>query len=138
MYGNDPEVLATAATLVLFIALYQIADDTQATVAGVLRGFKDTRVPMFISLVGDWIIALPIGAWLGFGDYGVYGFWIGLTVGLAAVAMGVSGRFASTSRNTARIRRSLTLWLANDGRTHPPSVITWSRSQCRRLERNHK
>ncbi|MCZ6656593.1 MAG: MATE family efflux transporter [Gammaproteobacteria bacterium] len=105
LYGNDPEVLATAATLILFIALYQIADDTQATVAGVLRGFKDTRVPMFISLVGYWIIALPIGAWLGFGDYGVYGFWIGLTVGLAAVAIGVSGRFWSTSRNTERIRR---------------------------------
>ena len=75
LYGNDPEVLATAATLILFIAFYQVADDSQATIVGVLRGFKDTRAPMIISLVGYWIIALPIGAWLGFGDYGVYGFW---------------------------------------------------------------
>ncbi|MFV2091077.1 MAG: MATE family efflux transporter, partial [Pseudomonadales bacterium] len=87
---------------------YQIVDDTQATMAGSLRGYKDTRAPMVYSLVGYWVLALPLGAALGFGwfglpEQGVAGFWMGMTIGLAIVAVCMGARLLSTSRNPERI-----------------------------------
>ena len=91
VYTEDAAVLAIAANLLLFVAVYQIADDIQATLAGCLRGYKDTQVPMLISLVGYWGLALPVGVAFGFGllglpEYGVYGLWLGMTLGLFIVA----------------------------------------------------
>ena len=108
VYSNDVAVIGVAATLILFIAVYQIFDDAQATMAGSLRGYKDTRVPMLYSVVGYWLLAFPVGLALGYGwwnvpELGVYGFWIGLSVGLAAVAVAMGLRLVSTSRNEERI-----------------------------------
>ncbi|MCZ6458398.1 MAG: MATE family efflux transporter, partial [Gammaproteobacteria bacterium] len=103
-------VLAMAASLLLFIAVYQIVDDTQATMVGALRGYKDTRMPTVFSLIGYWFLALPLGAALAFGwfdlpAYGVAGFWFAMTLGLASVAVCIGIRLVSTSRNDARIER---------------------------------
>lgn len=95
-YSNDPAVLELAASLMLFVAVYQVFDNCQATAIGALRGYKDTRVPMFITLVGYWFVGLPVAASLGFGWIGeplhVYGFWLGLAVALALVACLVCAR----------------------------------------------
>jgi MATE family multidrug resistance protein len=104
VYTNDKAVLEMAAKLVLLIAAFQIADDTQVTVGGALRGYKDTRVPMIFSLLGYWAVALPLGAvlgygWLGFPPFGVYGFWIGMTFGLVLVAVSLGIRLWRTSRD---------------------------------------
>jgi MATE family multidrug resistance protein len=109
IYSNDPEVLTLAATLLIFIAVYQIVDDTQATMIGALRGYKDTRAPMLYSLLGYWVVAMPLGAalgfgWLGYEPWGVYGFWAGLTIGLSIVAVCVGVRLLRTSRNDSRIQ----------------------------------
>jgi len=108
IYTGDNAVLELAASLMVFIAIYQIVDDSQATVGGTLRGYKDTRAPMVYSLVGYWFLALPLGAvlcfgWLGFEPMGVRGYWVGLTLGLAVVAILMGIRLVSTSRNPDRI-----------------------------------
>jgi MATE family multidrug resistance protein len=108
LYTTEAPVLELAASLIIFIALYQIVDDTQATMGGVLRGYKDTRAPMIYTLVGFWFLALPLGAGLCFGWFGrepmgVSGYWIGMTLGLAVVAACMGLRLISTSRNPDRI-----------------------------------
>ena len=105
LYSQDANVLAMAAVLILIIAVYQIADATQGTAVGALRGYKDTRAPMIFALVGYWLIALPLAAYFGFGDYGVYGFWTGMAIGVALVAAAGGLRLISTSRNHDRIKR---------------------------------
>lgn len=103
-FTTDPDVAALASKLVLFVALYIIVDNAQATAIGALRGYKDTRAPMLIALVGYWGMALPLGAALGFGwlgtALGVYGFWIGLATGLAFVAAALSWRLFRLSQRT--------------------------------------
>ncbi len=93
--SRELAVATLAAELILFVALYLIVDSAQATAVGALRGYKDTRVPMMIALFGFWGVALPVGAALGFGwigpGLGVYGFWIGLAIGLTIVS-GLLGR----------------------------------------------
>ena len=110
IYTTDAEVVRIAANLLIFIAVYQIFDDTNATMAGALRGYKDTRVPMIISLIGYWLIALPLGAMLANGalgtqPMGVYGYWGGMTFGLSLVAIGMGLRLRRTSRDGALIER---------------------------------
>ena len=114
MFAIVGTVIDLAASLMVFIALYQLVDDSNATLSGVLRGYKDTRAPMIFSLVGYWFLALPLGAalcfgWLGTKAYGVSGYWMGMTVGLAIVAICMGWRLASTSRNADRIRAFSTL-----------------------------
>ncbi len=60
LFSTDPQVNALAATVVIFVAAYQLADDTQVVAIGALRGYKDTQVPMWIALFGYWIVAVPI------------------------------------------------------------------------------
>ena len=110
IYSDDEQVTALAAALLLLVAIYQVFDDTQGTMAGTLRGYKDTRAPMIYSLLGYWAFALPLGAALGFGLWGlpalgVFGFWLALAGGLAGVAAAMGARLYNTSRDPARIRR---------------------------------
>lgn len=88
-----------AAAYLAVAALFQLFDGGQAVGMGVLRGLKDTRVPMVIAGTGYWLIGLPLGAaaaWLlGLGGVGV---WWGLALGLAIVAALVVARFAARER----------------------------------------
>ena len=99
LYSNDSEVRAIASSLLLFAALYQLSDAWQVTVSGALRGFEDTTVPMFITLLAYWGIGLPVGYTLALTDLllpamGPEGFWIGLLSGLTAAALMLSMRLS--------------------------------------------
>ena len=109
IYTSDPAVLALTAEVLLIVAAYQFFDCTQATMIGALRGYKDTQYPMIISIIGYWLIALPVGTILGWGllgwNLGVLGFWIGLGCGVGFVALFAIVRLYRTSRDVDRIAR---------------------------------
>lgn len=91
LYTTDPTVSATAATLLVFTAMYQFSDALQTAANGALRGYKDTKVPMILSIAAYWGLALPLGMTLGLTDYvvpamGEKGFWIGIVTGLSIAA----------------------------------------------------
>lgn len=90
-YGTTAEI-ATAATAFLHIAAwFQLGDVAQAVASGALRGLGDTKVPLRLTLVGYWLIAVPVGAWLCFRTpLSGTGLWVGLAVGvcLASLALG--------------------------------------------------
>ncbi|MBK8187688.1 MAG: MATE family efflux transporter [Cellvibrio sp.] len=90
-YTNDEVVKDIARHLILFAAIFQIADVVQVTMVHVLRGFKDTKIPMLIMILAFWGICLPLGYSLTFTDWiipatGASGFWIALIVGLSCAA----------------------------------------------------
>lgn len=98
----DPAVAALAAALLSVAAVFQLFDGVQASVAGALRGLKDTRVPMLIAAVAYWGVGLTTGATLGLvRGGGAEGLWWGLTLGLASAAVGLSLRFARKTRARA-------------------------------------
>lgn len=88
---NDPAnagVISLCVSFLAFGALFQIVDGAQAVAAGMLRGLRDTRVPMFLALLGYWGVGLPLGALLAFTfKFEGIGVWIGLAGGLAIVAV---------------------------------------------------
>ncbi|MEY3982611.1 MAG: hypothetical protein RL160_168 [Bacteroidota bacterium] len=93
-YTDDAAVVGVATVLLIYAALFQLADGVQAVSLGLLRGIKDVRIPSIALVVCYWIIGLPLGWWLGFGaDLKTEGIWIGFTVGLFLTALFASARF---------------------------------------------
>jgi MATE family multidrug resistance protein len=99
-------VLELAVPLIVIAGAFQLVDGLQVVGASLLRGLKDTRVPMVLALIAYW----PIGfscAWvfafpLGFRGEGV---WFGFVTGLAAAAVLLCGRFWLLVRRQARTTR---------------------------------
>lgn len=101
-YTSEADVAPLAVHFLYFAAVFQIVDCIQATANGALRGIKDTRVPLLITLVAYWIIGMPFAVWLAFStSQGPSGVWWGFIVALAIAAVGLSLRFFD---KTARSR----------------------------------
>jgi MATE family multidrug resistance protein len=101
----DLEAPRNAATIgyalgfVRIAALFQLVDGAQGVLACMLRGVQDSRVPMAMALVGYWLIGAPTGLALGFlTPLGGFGLWIGLAVGLTAVAAMLLARWRGKER----------------------------------------
>jgi MATE family multidrug resistance protein len=94
VYTEDAAVVEIAVTLLVFAALFQISDGLQVSANGALRGLKDTKIPMVMTVLAYWLIGLPLGYVLCMSwELGASGLWIGLIVGLSVAAVLLSGRF---------------------------------------------
>jgi MATE family multidrug resistance protein len=97
---DDPDVIAVAAAIFFIFALSQIADGLQSTMLGALRGMSDTAVPGAVSLLGYWVIGLPVGWWLAHpGGLGPAGIWAGFVIGVGCVGMLLLRRFLRQTRD---------------------------------------
>jgi MATE family multidrug resistance protein len=88
VYTPDAEVLKIGSHLLAIAAVFQLFDGVQTVTTGALRGFGNTRTPMFINLAGYYLFGLPLGYFLCFKyGHGIYGLWIGLSAALIAIAI---------------------------------------------------
>lgn len=93
-FTPEADVAALAARLLVVAAVFQIFDGGQVIGAAALRGLADVRVPMGITFVAYWVIALPLAYLLGVrGSFGALGIWLGLAAGLASAALLLGWRF---------------------------------------------
>jgi MATE family multidrug resistance protein len=84
---ENRSAIALVTSMLIVGALSQILDGVQTTAAGALRGLKDTRVPMLLSLLTFWGIGLSSGYVLGFCyGFGGVGLWLGQSIGVATSA----------------------------------------------------
>ena len=87
IYTNDLQVHGLIVQLLFLAAIFQLPDGFQASAAGALRGYKDTRMPMLITVIAYWLVGLPLGWGLGIHlGYGAKGMWVGLIAGLSIAA----------------------------------------------------
>lgn len=101
-YTRDAVVVSTAAQLLLFAAVFQLADGVQAASNGALRGLKDTRVPAVLTVLSYWAVGMASGWYLAFGrGMGASGLWIGLIAGLSAASVSLLWRFARLARRAS-------------------------------------
>lgn len=93
-------VVQLGVSYLLIAALFQLSDGIQCIAAHVLRGRRDTQMPMYIAACGYMLIGFPAAFYMAFetplrGD----GIWWGLLIALGLVAVALTYRF---HRLTAR------------------------------------
>lgn len=97
-FNDDDAVVQAAAWLLVFAAIFQMSDSTQAVSAGLLRGIKDLRVPTLLIGTAYWLLGIPIGCILAFYCHmGAAGIWTGLIIGLTFVSLSLTYRFRKLS-----------------------------------------
>lgn len=95
----DGPVFALAVSFLLVAAVFQLVDGAQVAMVSCLRGLSDTAWPLVIAVLSYWAVGFG-AAWvfafpLGLGGVGV---WMGLAVGLAVAAVGLTLRFTLRER----------------------------------------
>ncbi len=91
----DAQLIINYGTPLLAVAAaFQLVDTLQAIGAGLLRGMKDTQVPMYIAIFSYWAIGVPAAYYFGFiMEFGGQGIWSGLALGLAVAAVLMNWRY---------------------------------------------
>lgn len=93
VYTDSLPVIALAAMLLIYDALYQLSDAAQVVTMAALRGYNDTRALFVITFISYWVISLPLGYILCMTSLltpeplGVVGFWIGIILGITCAAL---------------------------------------------------
>jgi len=99
IYTQDPAVRQMAVTLLFMAAIFQVSDGLQVSSLGALRGLKDTKVPMYITVIAYWIVGMPLGYTLGITlNGGARAMWVGIICGLTAAAVLLNTRFYLITR----------------------------------------
>jgi MATE family multidrug resistance protein len=87
------------------VAIFQIADGTQVSTTGALRGLGNTRSAMIANLIGHYPIGLALGLMLCFGfGFGVVGLWTGLAAGLISVGALLLRAWTNATRDLSRLQ----------------------------------
>ncbi|MEM0953148.1 MAG: MATE family efflux transporter [Pseudomonadota bacterium] len=92
VYTADSEILMVAVGLLRLTLAFIVVDTAAVVTSYALRAFKDTRFPFLVMTISYWLVALPLGYYLGLTDtaaelYGALGFWYAMVVGIAVAAV---------------------------------------------------
>lgn len=105
LFTSNEETIQLTASMLIFIALFQISDCLQAISISVLRGLQDVKVLMPIVFLSYVVINIPVGYLLAF-ECGLQanGLIIGFIVGLSSCAIMTILR---VRKNIRRLERSI-------------------------------
>ena len=88
LYTNDTHVVESAVPLFWMCSLLILGDAAFVVHASALTGLGDTRTPMWVSVLCNWVLGMPAAYVLAFPmGYGVIGLWMGRA--LASVTSGL-------------------------------------------------
>lgn len=103
IFTNDEAILDLSSKLLLIAAVFQLFDGLQVTSIGMLRGMEDVKFPTYVTLIGYWILALPLAYLLGFTfKMEVIGIWWALTFSLVFVGVILYWRFWKLSSSKTK------------------------------------
>ncbi|MDQ7081348.1 MAG: MATE family efflux transporter [Paracoccaceae bacterium] len=93
------EIVAYGRGLLVLAALFQVFDGLQVVYLWILRGLKDTRVPMIGAVIAYWAVGVAASYGLAFRlGFGGYGVWAGLVIGLSLASAFMVLRFVAIYR----------------------------------------
>lgn len=93
-FSRDAQILVIASELLVIAGFFQLFDGIQVTALGILRGLEDVKIPTVITLIGYWIICLPLSYFFGTTlGYMANGIWCALLCGLFFVAVSLFFRY---------------------------------------------
>ncbi|OIJ15724.1 MATE family efflux transporter [Anaerobacillus arseniciselenatis] len=108
LYTTEPEVLDLIQQFLIYAIFFQLSDAIGAPIQGALRGYKDVNVTFLLAVVSFWVIGLPLGYVLAkFTEFGPFGYWLGLIIGLASGAVFLFLRLRVIQKRTISSKTNL-------------------------------
>lgn len=99
VFTTDAEVIAMSGFLLIFAAIYQIPDGTQAVAIGALRGIADVRVPMLTCSFSYMLLNLPFSYLVAVKmNVGIQGIWMGFILGLSTLSVVMVARWRKLTK----------------------------------------
>ena len=96
---DDPQIFQNVSKIVVallpILMMYQFVDGAQIVLANALRGLSDVKSIMWISLITNFIIAIPAGYLLGFPlGMGIEGIWLAYPIGFvfSVILLGIRAK----------------------------------------------
>ena len=83
LFNTDPEVVSQAALMLRIVSVSEPFFALSIILSGTLRGARDARYPMFVSLFCMWCIRVPLSPLLVYkAGLGLAGVWIAMSADL--------------------------------------------------------
>ena len=102
IYSTENAVIEMTSRFLLYAALFQLSDALATPVQGILRGYKDVNITFMVTIGAYWLLGLPLGQYLSWlPQFGAYGYWLGVVIGLALGALCLLGRLLFLQRRLA-------------------------------------
>ncbi|RLN53219.1 hypothetical protein BBJ29_000517 [Phytophthora kernoviae] len=87
LFLNDPDSIATAASVLIVSSLMEVFDGMNAVVQGVFRGAGKQKMAATVNAIAYYVFGTPTAALLGFYfAMGVQGLWMGFLFGVLIAA----------------------------------------------------
>ena len=91
LFSSDLAVVSLASGLLLYGALFQLADCLQVATLSALRAYHETASPPRYQMIAFWLLGIPLGIGLGFTEFwpamsGPNGFWLAMVISLFVAA----------------------------------------------------
>lgn len=104
IFTSDNYIIDVSSKLLIIAAIFQLFDGLQVTSIGMLRGIEDVKLPTYITLIGYWLLALPLAYVFGFiYKLEVVGIWLALMLSLMFVGIILYWRFWYLMKKPASI-----------------------------------
>jgi len=96
IFQADLRVVSIGTDLLLIAGFIQIFDALAMTASGSLNGIGDTTFTMYTTILGAWVILVPMAYLLGVVlNFGVQGVWFASLMEISVISIILHFRFAS-------------------------------------------
>jgi len=86
--SNYPKTIQIASSFLIIAAFFLCFDAIQTIACGILRGLKDTFIPMVLSVGCYWIIGVSSAYYFSFyTSFGAKGIWYGISLGITSLGI---------------------------------------------------
>ena len=105
LYSNEAEVLELVAQFLIYCACWQMFDAVAAPIQGILRGYKDVKIPFIMMVIAYWCVCLPVGLIMDHVfNHGPFAYWQGLVSGVGASATLLTARLIYLERKYGKFK----------------------------------
>lgn len=112
IYTNDPQVVTAAVPLFYLCSLLILGDTCFVICASSMTGLGDTRTPMYVSILCNWVIGMPLAYALAFPmGFGVRGLWLGRAAASLTSGAALTFLWFTRMRRKRNAQQSQTLQL---------------------------
>lgn len=105
LFTGESELLELIAGFVVYAALMNGADALNAPLQGALRGYRDVKAVLVLSIISFWLVGMPLGwALAEVAGHGAYGYWQGVISGLFVGFILLAVRINKVRKKQAYVR----------------------------------